>query len=397
MFAGKNILLGVSGGIAAYKAAALASALKKRGADVEVILTKNAQEFITPLTFETLTGNAAITDTFRHPDRYDVAHVSLAKKTDICIVAPATANIIGKMAQGIADDMLSTTYLALKCPVFVAPAMNTAMYEHIAVRENLETVTKRGCHIIEPGEGLLACGDVGAGRMAEPDEIIRFIEKTLSASQDYNGINLLVTAGPTVEPIDPVRYITNRSSGKMGYAIAQAAVRRGAHVTLVSGPVNIEPPKGAEVVNVQTAEDMFGAVMQKKVDAQIIIKCAAVADYTPAKVSPDKIKKGGEMSLELKATKDILKELGQNKTFFLVGFAAETQNMGDYARKKLHGKNLDMIVANDVSDKAIGFDSDLNAVTIYTRDGEEITLKAAPKYAIADRLLDEIIRAYRKG
>lgn len=397
MFAGKNILLGVSGGIAAYKAAALVSGLKKRGANVEVILTENAQRFVAPLTFETLTGNAAITDTFRHPERYDVAHISLSKQTDICVIAPATADIIGKIAHGIADDMLSTTYLALQCPVYIAPAMNTSMYRHVAVQENIRILRVRGCRIIQPGEGFLACGDTGEGRMAEPERIIEELESFSYSKQDYAGLRLLVTAGPTVEPIDPVRSLTNRSSGKMGYAVAAAALQRGATVTLITGLVHISPPLGAELIRVQTAAQMYEAVMENKAGADIIVKCAAVADWTPAQTMDSKIKKGGELTLRLVRTPDILKELGQNKNCFLVGFAAETDHLEEYAKKKLLEKNLDMIVANNVSDASIGFESDFNAVVIYEKNGGKTSLAAAPKIEIAHRLLDEMRRAYGKG
>lgn len=394
MFQDKNILLGVTGGIAAYKAAALASGLRKAGANVQVVMTKNALEFITPLTFETLTANPVITDTFRHENSYDVAHVSLAKKTDIAIIAPATANIIAKMAGGIADDMLSTTYLALRCPVFVAPAMNTAMYENKVVQQNIEKIKTLGCYIIEPGEGFLACGDTGTGRMAEPEQIIEAIKSRLSSKQDFAGIPVLITAGPTVEPIDPVRYLTNRSSGKMGYALAKAARERGADVTLVSGPVSLTPPDAVHVVQVQNARDMYDAVMQKKGATAIIIKCAAVADYTPAVVPGNKMKKQKELTLHLTATKDILFELGRDKSYYLVGFAAETENVLDYARKKLAEKNLDMIVANDVSEKETGFNSDKNEVVIIKKSGAELHLFAARKEIIANQILDEIIKEY---
>lgn len=394
MFQNKNILLGVTGGIAAYKAAALASALRKEGASVQVIMTKNALEFITTLTFETLTNNAVITDTFGHELSYDVAHVSLAKKTDIAIIAPATANIIAKMAAGIADDMLSTTYLALRCPVFVAPAMNTAMYENKVVQQNIEKIKLMGCHIIEPGEGFLACGDTGTGRMAEPEQIIEAIKNRLAPGQDFAGIPVLITAGPTIEPVDPVRYLTNRSSGKMGYALARAARERGAIVTLVSGPVALTPPEGVQVVQVQSAQDMYDAVMQKKSAAAIIIKCAAVADYTPQSVPENKMKKEKELTLRLTATKDILRELGRDKSYYLVGFAAETENLTEYARKKLIEKNLDMIVANDVSAENTGFNSDKNKVVIIKKDGMELHLDAAHKDIIENQILDEIAKGF---
>ena len=394
MFQNKNILLGVTGGIAAYKAAALASSLRKAGANVQVVMTKNAMEFITPLTFETLTGNPVITDTFRHELNWDVAHVSLAKKTDFAIIAPATANIIAKMAAGLADDMLSTTFLALRCPVFVAPAMNTAMYENSVVQCNIEKIKAYGCHIIQPGEGFLACGDTGMGRMAEPEQIIEAVVKTLALKLDFAGIPVLITAGPTIEPIDPVRYLTNRSSGKMGYALARAARERGADVTLISGPVSLMPPEDVQVVQVKSAQDMYDAVMQKKGWAKIIIKCAAVADYAPANVPGNKMKKQKELTLHLTATKDILRELGRNKSYYLVGFAAETENVLAYARKKLTEKNLDMIVANDVSEKETGFNSDKNEVVIMKTNGAEIHLETAHKIKIANQILDEIIKEY---
>lgn len=394
MFQGKNILLGVTGGIAAYKAAAVASAFRKEGANVQVVMTKNALEFITPLTFETLTNNPVITDTFRHESAWDVAHVSLAKKTDLAVIAPATANIIAKMAAGLADDMLSTTYLALRCPVFVAPAMNTAMFENRVVQQNIEKIKLQGCHIIEPGMGFLACGDTGTGRMAEPEQIIETIKNFLAQKQDFKGIPMMITAGPTVEPIDPVRYLSNRSSGKMGYALAKAARDRGADVTLISGPISLKPPEGVNVMKVQSAGDMYDAVMQSKNTAKIIIKCAAVADYTPVTVSVNKIKKENEMTLRLEATKDILRELGANKSYYLVGFAAETQNVIGYAKKKLAEKNLDMIVANDVSGEETGFNSDKNKVVIITKSGKELHLDSDFKEIIANRILDEIIEEY---
>jgi phosphopantothenoylcysteine decarboxylase/phosphopantothenate--cysteine ligase len=398
MLKNKNILLGVTGGIAAYKAAYLASALKKEGASVQVVMTKNAAEFISPLTFQTLTGKPVAEDTFRHEGVYDVAHVSIAQKTDFALIAPATANIIGKMAGGIADDMLSTTYLALTCPVFLAPAMNTAMYQSKAVQENIKLLKDRGVHFIDPGEGLLACGDTGMGRMAEPDDIVAAIKQHFSYKQDFTGIRMLITAGPTVEKIDPVRYLTNRSSGKMGYALAAQAQRRGADVTLISGPVSVTAPPGMKFISVTSAEEMYKAVMQNKKAANVIIKCAAVADYTPVRISRNKIKKGETLSLELKATRDILSELGRDrKTAFLVGFAAETDHVLDYARRKLAEKNLDIIVANDVSDTLTGFDSDNNAVTVLHKKGRESRFSFASKEKIAGHILDEIKIGINEG
>ena len=398
MFKGKNILLGVTGGIAAYKAAYLASALKKYGASLQVVMTKNAAEFISPLTFETLTGNPVITDAFFHAGGYDVAHVSIAQKTDFALIAPATANIIGKMAGGIADDMLSTTCLALTCPIFLAPAMNTAMYQNKAVQENMKKLKDRGVYFVDPGEGLLACGDTGMGRMAEPDEILSIIKQYFSYNQDFASIRILITAGPTVEKVDPVRYLTNRSSGKMGYALAAQAKKRGADVTLISGPVSITAPQGIKVISVSSADEMYKAVMQNKKQADVIIKCAAVADYTPVRVSKNKIKKGDTFSLELKATQDILSELGRNgKTAFLVGFAAETDHVLDYAKSKLAEKNLDIIVANDVSDTLTGFAADNNTVTVIHKEGRESHFSSAPKEKIAGHILDEIKIGFNKG
>lgn len=391
MLKDKNVLLGVTGGIAAYKAAYLASALKKEGADVQVVMTENAAQFITPLTFETLTGNPVYTDTFKREAGFDVAHISLAKKADIAVIAPATANILAKLACGIADDMLTTTCLALECPVFAAPAMNTAMYKNKVTQQNIEKLKELGVFFIEPGEGLLACGDTGAGRMAEPDEIIAALFAHTSKKLDFADVRMLITAGPTEEAIDPVRYLTNRSSGKMGYALAKEALERGALVTLVSGPVCIESPKGARVIGVNSAEEMYKAVMDHKKNTDVIIKCAAVADYTPVRISKNKIKKGESFTLELKATRDILNELGSGKnSVFLVGFAAETDHVIAYAKKKLKEKNIDMIVANDVSETGVGFDSDNNEVTVLHRDGRETNFAAASKGTIAGHILDEI-------
>ncbi len=394
----KNVLLGVTGGIAAYKAAYLASALKKEGADVQVVMTENAAQFITPLTFETLTGNPVYTDTFKREADFDVAHVTLAKKTDIAVIAPATANVLAKMACGIADDMLTTTILALECPVFAAPAMNTAMYKNKVTQQNIDKLKELGVRFIQPAEGLLACGDTGVGRMAEPDEIVTALLSYDLKNQDYAGVRMLITAGPTEEPIDPVRYLTNRSSGKMGYALAAEALDRGAQVTLVSGPVCIAPPSGAKVIGVSSAEEMYKAVMEHKKEADVIIKCAAVADYTPVMIAENKIKKGESFTLELKATKDILSELGSGeKSAFLVGFAAETDHVVEYARKKLKEKNIDMIVANDVSDTGVGFDSDNNEVTVIHCRGRETNFPAASKGTIAGHILDEIQIGKNKG
>jgi len=397
MLSGKRILLGVTGGIAAYKAAQLASALKKKGASVQVVMTKNATEFITPLTFETLTAHPVYTDTFRHDIEYNVAHVSIAKNTDIAVIAPASADIIAKIAAGIADDMLTTTCLALTCPIFIAPAMNSAMYANPITQHNISKLKSLGMHFIEPVEGLLACGDTGVGRMSEPDEIISALENHFSAKQDFSGLRMLITAGPTVEKIDPVRYLTNRSSGKMGFALAAQAEKRGAEVTLITGPVSIDIPPVRQVVSVTSAEDMYRAVAEHKSKADIIIKCAAVADYTPVHVSKNKIKKSETFTLELKATRDILSELGKNKkNSFLVGFAAETDRVIEYAQKKLKEKNLDIIVANDVSDINAGFDSDNNTVSVLHRDGRVSHFGSASKDTVAGYILDEILLGINK-
>ena len=369
----KTIVVGVSGGIAAYKAAYLTSGLKKKGYDVYVIMTENALKFISALTFETISGNAVITDTFERKDEFDVKHVSLAKKADMFIVAPATANVIGKVASGIADDMLTTTLLAAKCPVVFAPAMNVAMYEDASTQSNISALKQRGYHIMDTGEGLLACGDLGQGRMKEPQEIIQFAESVFESLYDMHGIRVLVTAGPTRETIDPVRFLSNRSSGKMGYAIAQAAVDRGADVTLVSGPVALEPIEKANMVHVVSAKEMAEQVIALSKHADIIIMAAAVADYTPQDSSGHKIKKAGDLQLTFVRTKDILKELGENKENgqLLMGFAAETQDFEKNAKAKLAAKNLDMIALNDVSKTGEGFASDNNNMKLFYKNGED--------------------------
>lgn len=392
MLENKNILLGISGGIAAFKSAQLASMLKKSGANVFAVMTENAQKFITPLTFETLTNNEVATDTFMRGGNFDVQHVSLAKKADIAVIAPATANIIAKFANGIADDMLSTTYLALKCPVIIAPAMNTAMYEHPATQNNIKILRERGNIVLNTGEGILACGDSGKGRMAEPQDILFEIENAL-CEKDLQGKNILVTAGATKEAIDPVRYISNHSSGKMGCAIARRAKMRGANVTLVCGDNVHESVYGVEKVCVFSAQDMYNAVVLRKGKQDIIIKCAAVADYKSGEIADKKIKKSDNMTLDLVPTVDILSKLGEEKEgYYLVGFAAETNNVVSYAKGKLERKKLDMIVANDVSDSSIGFGSDKNAVTIITKSGKEISVPSAQKEDVADIILDEIIK-----
>ena len=392
MLRGKHVLLGVCGGIAAYKIASLASRLVKDGAEVRVIMTPAAVRFIAPLTFETITHNAVYTDTFHREGNYDVEHVSLAQWADVLLVAPASANTIAKMANGIADNMLTTVYLALNCPVAVAPAMNTAMLEHPATRKNIQTLESRGHVFAHAQEGRLACGESGKGRLADEENLVNVLEYALSV-KDFAGKRVLISAGPTQEAIDPVRYITNRSSGKMGYALAQAAYQRGAEVVLVSGVPERSAPQGICVVPVRSAADMERAIMAHADTSDIIIKCAAVADYTPKNPKNIKMKKGDAVTLELVPTTDILMELGQREhTAYLVGFAAETNDVIKYAKEKLYAKNVDMIVANDVSVGTIGFDSDDNAVTIFKKNGEQLVLKADTKINIAGKILDEIKR-----
>lgn len=389
----KHIVLVITGGIAAYKSAYLASALAKAGADVHVVMTKNACEFITPLTFETLTKNAVTTDTFDRSTPFEVTHVSLAQRADLILVAPASANFIGKAAAGIADDFASTLLLAATCPVVFAPAMNTAMFENAIVQRNIETLKNNGMLFIEPAEGRLACKDFGKGRMPEPEELFAYVEKFFSRRKDLLGKKLLITAGPTVERIDDVRYLTNRSSGKMGYAIAQAALDRGADVTLVSGPVHIQPPKGARVVNIESAAQMRNAVFASLDQADIIIKAAAVADFTPKAKFDGKIKKGGEgMQLELVRTEDILLSLGKQKgNKILVGFAAEAADLLENAQSKLDRKNVDMICANDISRNDIGFGGNENAITMLFKDGRRENIDKCSKAEAADRILDAIL------
>lgn len=386
----KTVVLGVTGGIAAYKAAYLVSALKKRGFDVHVIMTKNALEFISALTFETLSGNAVILDTFKRTNDFDVKHIALAKKADMFIVAPATANVMGKVASGIADDMLTTTLMAAKCPVVFAPAMNTAMYEDKATQTNIAVLKDRGYYVMDTGKGLLACGDEGAGRMKEPKEIVNYAENVFASLHDMHGIRVFVSAGPTREPIDPVRYVTNRSTGKMGYAVAQAAVDRGADVTVVSGPVSLEPIPKATMVSVTTAAEMAEQVFALAEDADIVIMTAAVADYTPERVADLKIKKHGDMTLKLVRTTDILAELGKKKRpdQLLVGFAAETNDLAENAKAKLNGKNLDMIALNDVSKTDKGFGADKNSIRVYFRDGSEKELGTGSKAFLARQIID---------
>lgn len=394
MLKGKCVVLGVTGSIAAYKIASLASALVKLGADVNVIMTKNATNFINPITFETLTSNKCLVDTFDRNFQFNVEHVALAKRADIFMVAPASANVIGKMAHGIADDMLTTTILAAKCKKLVSPAMNTNMFTNPIVQDNLETLKKYGFEIIEPASGYLACGDTGAGKMPEPEILLQYILRELAHEHDLKGKRVLVTAGPTEEAIDPVRYITNHSTGKMGYAIAKAAMERGADVTLVSGPVAIEPPMFVEVVNVRSAADMAEAVKSRAGECDIIIKSAAVADYRPKTVAAEKIKKkdGEQSSIELERTEDILSYLGAHKKEgqFICGFSMETENMLENSKSKLAKKNVDMIVANNLRTKGAGFGTDTNVVTLIMKD-ESWELPIMSKDDVANAIFDTIL------
>ena len=390
---GKTVLLGVTGSIAAYKIAYLASALMKRHADVHVLMTKNATNFINPITFETLTGNKCLVDTFDRNFQFHVEHVSIAKKADVVMIAPASANVIGKLAHGIADDMLTTTIMACKCKKFISPAMNTNMFENPVVQDNLKILEHYGYEVIAPASGYLACGDTGAGKMPEPETLLAYIERETACEKDLKGKKILVTAGPTQESIDPVRYITNHSSGKMGYAIAKAAMLRGADVTLVSGRTAIEPPMFVNLVPVVTAKDMYEAVTSVSDEQDIIIKAAAVADYRPAKVSDEKVKKSdGQMSIELEITDDILKYLGEHKREgqFLCGFSMETQNVIGNSRAKLTKKNLDMVAANNVKVEGAGFQGDTNVLTLITQD-EEVSLPLMSKEDAALKILDKIL------
>lgn len=394
MLKGKTVILGISGSIAAYKIASLASALVKKHCDVHVIMTQNATNFIHPITFETLTGNKCLVDTFDRNFDFSVEHVSLAKKADAVLVAPATANVIAKMAHGIADDMLTTTILACQCPMIVAPAMNTRMFRNSIVQDNIKLLKCYGMEVIDPACGYLACGDTGEGKMPEPELLLEYLLKALAAKKDLEGLNVLVTAGPTREVIDPVRYITNHSTGKMGYAVARAAAMRGANVTLVSGPTEIAPPPFVKVVDVVSAEEMFREVTSRASKQDIIIKAAAVADYRPAVVATEKVKKkDGEMSIALERTKDILAYLGEHKKEgqFLCGFSMETENMLENSVAKLVKKNLDMIVANNLKVEGAGFGGNTNVVTLITRKGGE-QLPLMSKDEVADKLLDAIMK-----
>ena len=397
MLKGKTVVLGVTGSIAAYKIANLASSLVKLHADVHVIMTKNATNFINPITFETLTKNKCMTDTFDRNFMYNVAHVSIADKADVMLVAPASANIIAKMAHGIADDMLSTTYLAMKCPVIVSPAMNVNMFTNPVVQRNIKTLEEFGVTVIPPDNGYLACGYTGAGKMPSELVLLDYILRETAKEKDLAGKRVLVTAGPTRESIDPVRFITNHSTGKMGYAVARQAMLRGAEVTLVSGPVSIDPPPFVNVVNVSSAKDMFEAVKVNFADADIIIKTAAVADYTPESTADEKIKKSdGSLSIQMKRTADILKWLGENKRDgqVLCGFSMETENMLENSRAKLQKKNADLIAANSLRDEGSGFGTDTNHLVLIKRDGVT-DLPLLSKSDAADRLLDELLTMCR--
>lgn len=393
MLSGKTVVLGVTGGIAAYKACELTSRLRKAGAQVYVVMTKNACEFVAPLTFETLSNHPVVTDTFARPEKWEVEHVALAKRADVFVIAPATANIMAKLAVGLADDMLSTTALATRAPLLIAPAMNTGMWENAATRQNVETLRARGARLIGPEGGFLACGDQGAGRMSELETIFDAIAETLARTEDMRGLRVLVTAGPTQEKIDPVRYLTNRSSGKMGYAVAQAAAERGARVTLVSGPVRLAAPAGVEMVPVVSTQDLYNEMTRRCGEADVIVQAAAPADFTPVSAAEHKLKKqGGDMTLALRETPDVAAAVGRLKREgqTLVGFAAETDNVLENAGGKLLKKRLDMIVANDVTAPGAGFDVDTNVVTFITRDARE-TLPLMSKREVAQRLLSRVL------
>lgn len=392
MLKGKTIVLGVTGSVAAYKMANVASMLVKRGCEVHVIMTKNATNFINPIAFESLTNTKCLVDTFDRNFQFHVAHISLTDKADAMLIAPASANIIGKIASGIADDMLSTTVMACNKPVLIAPAMNTKMYTNPILQDNLEKLRSFGYEIIEPATGHLACGTTGAGKMPSEEVLIAHLERQIAKEKDLTGKKVLVTAGPTIESIDPVRYISNHSSGKMGYAIAKAAMLRGADVTLVSGKTSIEPPMFVDVVDITSAGDMYREVMNRSHEQDVIIKAAAVADYTPADVSDEKVKKkDGDLSIPLIRTKDILKSLGENRRDgqFLCGFSMETQNMLENSRAKLQKKKIDLIVANNLKEEGAGFHTDTNVVTFITQE-EEKQLPIMSKDEVADALLDFI-------
>lgn len=394
----KRITLGVTGGVAAYKAAELVRRLQQDGFTVQVVMTRGAREFVTPLTFAALSGQKVITDLFASGGEANlesaIEHIAVAQRTDLLLVAPATADILAKFARGIADDFLSTLYLASTAPVVVAPAMNVNMWNHVATQENIEMLRARGVRIVEPDEGYLACGMTGPGRLAGQEAIVAAVHDVLHALRDMAGETVLVTAGPTRENIDPVRYLTNRSSGKMGYAVAEAAAQRGAQVILVSGPTSLDALPGVERIGVQTAEEMHRAVLQKVTGCSIAIFAAAVADYRPVNASNHKVKRNKEsIALALEPTPDILASVARNKgDRFLVGFAAETEHVAENARKKLTEKNVDLMVANDVTAEGAGFDRDTNVVTLFARDGRDLALPRMTKSEVAGRILDEIVR-----
>ena len=394
MLKGKTVVLGVTGSIAAYKMANVASMLVKLHADVHVIMTENACQFITPVTFETLTGNKCMVDTFDRNFQFHVAHISIAKKADVLLVAPASANVIGKLANGIADDMLTTTAMACTCQKIVAPAMNTNMYHNPILQDNLKKLEGYGFTVIAPEKGLLACRDIGDGKMPSEDVLVGHILREIAHEKDLAGMKVIVTAGPTQESVDPVRYITNHSTGKMGYELAKAAMLRGAEVTLVSGVTNLEPPMFVDYVQVKSAGDMFEAMKSRFLDNDIIIKAAAVADYKPKSYSDEKTKKkDGEMSIELDRTQDILKYLGEHRREgqFYCGFSMETQNMLENSRVKLDKKNIDMVVANNLKIAGSGFGMDTNVVTMISKE-EEIQLELLSKAEVAHKILDEILK-----
>ena len=392
---GKTVLLGVTGGIACYKSANLASALVKQGANVQVVMTRNATEFIGPHTFESLTGNRVSVDTFDRNYQFQVEHIALADQADLVLVAPATANVLAKLAHGLADDMLTTTILACNCPKIAAPAMNTKMYENPVTQDNLDILRNYGWEIVEPASGRLACGAVGKGKMPEPEDLLECVLHALSHEKDMTGLKVLVTAGPTREALDPVRYLTNHSTGKMGYAIAKAAAARGAEVTLVSGPVNLKKPPYMEVVDIVSAQDMFEAVTSRAPEQDIIIKAAAVADYRPANLAEDKIKKSGndsDLSLPLSRTSDILAWLGEHRSpgQFLCGFSMETRDMVENSKQKLEKKHIDLIAANNLKQEGAGFGVDTNLLTLISPDGAK-ELPLMSKEEAAHALLDEIM------
>ncbi len=394
MLKGKTVVLAVTGSIAAYKIATLASQLGKLHAEVHVLMTENATNFITPITFETLTGNKCLVDTFDRNFQFNVEHVSLAKKADVVLIAPASANVIGKLANGIADDMLTTTIMACKCKKIISPAMNTNMFENPIVQDNLKKLEYYGYEVIQPAVGLLACKDVGAGKMPEPEVLLEYIKKEICYEKDLVGKNILITAGPTQEAVDPVRYLTNHSTGKMGYALAKVCSYRGANVTLVTGKTNIEKPRFVKVIDIVSAKQMFDAVTQAFPQQDIVIKAAAVADYRPANISDEKVKKkDGSMSIPLERTDDILKYLGEHKEEhqFLCGFSMETQNMLENSRTKLVKKNLDMIVANNLKVAGAGFAGDTNVVTMITKQ-DEIELPLLSKEETAVQIINKIMK-----